>query len=215
VLVQSGRLRLISAEQPWRGQISGRSVVIGGSSYRQPIPKQFERELDASGEAPVVIWLTHHDVLVPGYEEGHIRPREVPGIDLLVNGHIHRRLENVAAGTTLWVTPGNISRRKRSDATRLHVPSVLRVDIVPNGYELHDVHVPHRPFEEVFHELIADAPVARGASAFVTGLAELQARRTVSGAGLMEFLEQNISQLDAPVAAEIRTLAMEVTTHGA
>ena len=211
VLIQAGRLRLVSGDDPWRGMFGGRSVVVGGSCWRQPIPEQF----DAGGAGdvpPLVIWLTHHDILIPGYDEGRVRPREIPGIDLIINGHIHRRLENVQSGGTLWVTPGNISRRKRSDATRLHVPSALRIDITAAGYELRDVDVPHRPFDEVFHEIIVDAPAERGESAFVAGLAELQARRTAGGAGLMEFLDQNLNQFDAAVAAEIRTLAMEVTS---
>ena len=48
----------------------------------------------------------------------------------------------------------------------------------------------------------------------MAGLAELQARRTASGAGLMEFLDQNVSQFSPPVAAEIRHLAAEVTSDG-
>jgi hypothetical protein len=45
----------------------------------------------------------------------------------------------------------------------------------------------------------------------VKGLAELQARRTQSGAGLMTFLEQNLDQFDAAVANEVLVLAKEVT----
>ena len=211
VLVKAGRLRLVSEDDPWRGTIGGRNVVVGGSCWRQPIPERFEADA-ANGCEPLVIWLAHHDVLIPGYDQGRVQPREIPGVDLLVNGHIHRRLQSVQAGGTLWVTPGNISRRKRSDATREHVPAALRVDISAVGYELSDVHVPHQPFEEVFHEMIVDAPAPTGESAFVSGLAELQARRTAGGVGLMEFLEQNLTQFDAAVAAEIRTLAMEVTS---
>src|SRR5688572_11564208 len=42
VLVKSGRLRLVNAECPWEGVISGRRVIVGGSSYRQPIPRRFD-----------------------------------------------------------------------------------------------------------------------------------------------------------------------------
>ena len=132
----------------------------------------------------------------------------------MINGHIHRRLDEMTLGPTRWLTPGNISRRVRNDAARSHVPAVLRIDVSPAEYQLTYVAVPHRPFDEVFHEAVLDLPVAAGESAFVTGLAELQARRTVSGAGLKEFLQQNVTQFPPAVADEIMHLAAEVTSDG-
>lgn len=214
LLVKSNRIRLVDAEHPWRGRIGGRRVVVGGSSYRQPIPERFET-CDAPNEnaPPLVVWLTHHDILIPGYDEGRIKPREIEGIDVVVNGHIHRRLENIPAGKTLWLTPGNISRRSRSDASRAHVPCVLRIDPSSDGYAIEHIEVPHRPFDEVFYDAVIETARDTGRSAFVAGLAELQARRTATGAGLIEFLEQNLNQFEPAVAVEIMNLAVEVT-HG-
>lgn len=214
LLVKSGRLRLLDG-QPWSGSMNGRSVVVGGSSYRRQFPERFEAPGGAGGAAPMVFWLAHHDLIVPGYEEqGRIKPREIGGIDLVINGHIHRRLEDVQTGRTLWMTPGNISRRSRSDATKDHIPSVLRIDIGEAGYTRQYVEVPHQPFDEVFHSILTDAPTDGAASAFVAGLAELQARRTESGAGLLAFLQENVSQFERPVADEIMALAQEVTDNG-
>jgi DNA repair exonuclease SbcCD nuclease subunit len=214
LLVKSGRIRLVSADSRWEGTIGGRAVVIGGSSYHQPIPKRFPttEARDREGR-PLAIWLTHHDVNVPGYDEGWTKPFEIEGVQLLINGHIHRRLEGVQAGQTLWITPGNISRRARSDASRAHVPAVLRIDVTPDDYKLTYVEIPHRPYEEVFYEAVISDVSETGPSAFVAGLAELQARRTAAGAGLMEFLEQNLNHFDAPVAKEIMNLAKEVTEN--
>lgn len=212
LLVKAGRIRLVSTESLWRGKIGEREVAVGGSSYRQPLPDRMA--LTEGGDVdrpPLMIWLTHHDVNVPGYDEGWIKPHEIEGIDLVINGHIHRRLASVQTGKTLWVTPGNISRRTRSEASREHVPSVLRVDVTPDGFSLLQVEVPHRPYDEVFHEAAVAPASETGPSAFVAGLAELQARRTASGAGLMEFLEQNITQFESAVADEIMNLAYEVT----
>jgi hypothetical protein len=111
LLVRAGRLRLVSEAEPWRGTIGGRSVIVGGSSYRQPIPKRFAMPTEVGAAKPLVVWLTHHDILIPGYDEGRIKPLEIAGVELLINGHIHRRLEEVRAGGTRWLTPGNISRR--------------------------------------------------------------------------------------------------------
>jgi hypothetical protein len=215
VLVRAGRLRLVSRESPWRGTMNGRRVIVGGSSYRQNLPDGFaDEEPTERSPSPFVVWLTHHDILIPGYDEGRIRPREIPGVDLLINGHIHRRLEDVVAGRTRWLTPGNISRRARSDATRQHVPSVLRIDVTAEECRPSYVEVPHRPFDEVFHEAMDEIVAGERPSAFVSGLAELQSRRTDSGAGLMEFLQQNITQFETEVSLEILNLANEVMQHG-
>jgi len=222
LLVKAGRLRLLD-DRPWRGMMNGRSVTVGGSSYRQRFPERVEKMAGSGGEgagAPLVFWVSHHDLIVPGYEEqGKIKPREIEGIDLVINGHIHRRLADVRTGQTLWMTPGNISRRARSDATKDHVPSVLRIDIGKGGgggtgYTRQFIQVPHQPYDEVFHAAVTDSVTEGKASAFVAGLAELQARRTETGAGLRSFLEQNLTQFEKPVADEIRALAQEVTDNG-
>jgi hypothetical protein len=215
LLIKAGRLKLLSPERLWVGGMAGRLVVVGGSSYRQPIPKTYSCEGLAAGESrPLVVWLTHHDILIPGYDEGRIRPFAIDGVDLLVNGHIHRRLDEIIAGTTRWLTPGNISRRSRSDANKGHIPAVLHIDVEPHGYALQYIEVPHRPFDEVFHEAVIEPEVDRTQSAFVRGLAELQARRTASGAGLVKFLQHNLQQFPAEVANEIMSLANEVTDDG-
>jgi calcineurin-like phosphoesterase family protein len=213
LLLKADRLKLLSAANVWQGAIAGRTIVVGGSSYREKIPKEYERP-DTNGQEPLVVWLTHHDVLIPGYDEGRIKPYEIKGVDLLINGHIHRRLEEIWAGKTRWMTPGNISRRSRSDASRAHVPSVLRIVPEASGYELTYIEVPHRPFDEVFHEAVVDTAVDTSQSAFIRGLAELQARRTASGAGLREFLQPNVNQFAPAVANEIMRLAQEVMSDG-
>jgi DNA repair exonuclease SbcCD nuclease subunit len=207
LLIKSNRLRLVSNDAPWRGVIGGRNVIVGGSSYRQEIPDSF-----SPGDAPqpLVIWLTHHDILIPGYDEGRIKPREIPGIDMVINGHIHRRLGEIQAGATRWITPGNISRRSRSDAAREHIPSALQIDVSSSDYLLRYIEIPHRSFEEVFHEAVLETTDTAGASAFIAGLSELQSRRTATGAGLKEFLQHNLGQFEQPVAAEIMSLANEV-----
>ncbi len=218
VLVKAGKYRLLDND-PWQGTINGRPVIVGGTSWGRPLPDHFNRGT-LHDDAPLVVWVTHHDIRVPGYEEqGHIYPRQIPGLDLLVNGHIHRRLADYRTGSTCWITPGNIARRQRSDATRQHIPSVLRVDIDVHGWIACCVEVPHRSFDEVFYEAVLQDPALLGSatdatSTFVSGLADMLARKTDTAAGLMDFLEKNLGQFDEIVANEIRRLAMEVTRHG-
>ena len=176
------------------------------------MPKSFERaEASADAAGPLVFWVCHHDLRFPGYEEtARLDCREIPGIDVVVNGHIHRDLGEVKCGATLWINPGNIARIKRSDASRRHVPSVLRVDVTPGGYETQRVPVPHEPFEDVFHAEVAGEQLEYSQSAFVRELAALESVRTASGAGLISFLDVNLPQFDVRVAEEIRSLAKEV-----
>ena len=217
LLIKSGCFKLVSESDPWFGVINERQVYVGGSSYRHRIPSPFEmpeRQQSLFSSSTMVFWMTHHDIDVPGYTSGVVTPKELGNIDYLINGHIHRRLDPVVKGMTTWLTPGNISRRSRSDANRAHVPSVLRFDIWADHYESKYVEIPHKPFDEVFYEAIITEPEQEARSSFVSGLAELMCRRTESGAGLHEFLEQNLDQFEPVVAAEIKTLAEEITADG-
>ncbi|WP_417849906.1 metallophosphoesterase [Thalassoglobus sp.] len=213
LLVKAGCLRMVSADNPWVGVVNGHPVIVSGSSYRQEIPKKFDplSFVASKEQTPIVFWLTHHDILIPGYDEGRVKPSEIPGIDVIVNGHIHRRLETVQKGGTHWLTPGNISRRSRNDATKEHIPSVLRIDIADDDWQANHVEIPHSAFEDVFHDAVIETVPDSGSSAFVAGLSELQSRRTSTGAGLKEFLKQNLDQFEPNVADEIWKLAEEVT----
>ncbi len=221
ILLKSGCLRLVNQRSPWRGLMNDRPVFVGGSSYRQPIPEEFK--IPSTGRRslfdsdPFVVWLTHHDIDIAGYENGRFKPYEIENVDLLINGHIHRRLESVVAGQTTWMTPGNISRRSRSEANRQHVPTVVRIDVQSGGHDISDVIVPHEDHTKVFYDSateVEDNEAGRLGSEFVTGLAELTARRTQSGAGLHEFLAANMSQFESKVVVEIERLAELVTQSG-
>lgn len=221
ILISAGCLRLVSEQNPWVGTMNGRQVMVGGSSYRSPVPEKVQLPAaqehteslfkDQATPEPLVVWLTHHDIALQGYDAGQFKPFEIENCNLLINGHIHRQLEPVQRGQTLWLNPGNISRRSRSDAARNHHPSILQIDVLPNRYSMQRVEVPHRPAEEVFHEVILEEIQDSESVAFVDGLKELQVRRTDSGAGLNQFLELNLHKFDDDVAEEIRNLARIVT----
>jgi len=229
VLFAGGHLQRLSGETPWRGIVDGRPTLVGGTVWGEKIPKEFIGDGDP---VELTVWVTHHDIFIPGYEEsGRIRPKELPGIDLIVNGHIHRRLGPVSKGGTHWVTAGNIVRRARSDASRDHLPAVLFLrpanddddpTVTENSFPfqsqhqdpwvIHWIPVPHKPFDEVFHsEVLADVAETEQGSGFIADLRELTARRTDSGAGLNEFLQQHIDEFEKPVAKEIMRLAAEVS----
>jgi predicted phosphodiesterase len=213
LLAKAGAVYLLDSEHLWMGHIEGRTVVIGGSPYRHPIPERFD-QLPGGQDDDLVVWITHHDLAFPTNEEAVVTDLyPIPGIDFVINGHIHRRAPTtVERDKTVWVNPGNIARRSRTDAIRGHVPAVLRMDIAADGQWIHYVDIPHQDANDVFFDLnsLENEASAGNQSSFVTGLALLQSRKTYSGAGLMEFLRDNVSQFEPEVAGEILQLAQDV-----
>ena len=211
VLVASGHVRLLEEQRPWRAVIGGTEVVLCGFGWGTKLPKAHDRSNLPAGEPACVIWVSHHDLRFPGYEQaGRFSCRELEGVDLVVNGHIHRSLADVVCGRTTWVNPGNIARVKRSDASRSHVPSVLRVDVEAGTWRKQRIELPHEPFEAVFHPELESEQVEIDESVFIRELRSLESIRTAGGAGLKKFLDANLNQFDARVAAQIRALAEEV-----
>jgi predicted phosphodiesterase len=221
ILVAAGRLRLVGrGGAPWRGRIAGREVAVGGADWGEPLPARVDRAALGFGADGLVVWLTHHDVKLKGYEaQGKLEPRAIEGVDVVVNGHIHRPLEGATAGATTWLNPGNITRVKRGDGSR-RAPAALRIDVAPleagagaPAWTARAVEVPHAAYDEVFFpEEPAPQASAPAGSAFVANLAAL-GRRTTDGQGLLDFLEQNLGRYPSAVATEVRRLAQEVL-HG-
>lgn len=213
VLVAAGRVRCLH-DQPWIGSINGVPVAIGGTDNGQRIPKKLDRS--SLGEPRWVFWITHHDIVFPGYEEaGHLGCCEIAGVDLVINGHIHRELPDVTSGSTVWCNPGNIARVSRSDATSRHVPGALRIDVSPDGWSKARVPVPCEPFDAVFHPVAttndADGPEE---SSFITGLQSMQKFKTSDGEGLCGLIESNLARFSNDrVKREILVLLKEVLPH--
>ncbi len=208
----AGKILLLDENNLWQGVMNGRPVILGGTPWGRPIPKEYP-----GGRAPgaLVFWMTHHDIRFGGYEEaGRFKPFEIPGVDAVINGHIHRRLEDIRTGSTVWMNPGNISRVTRSDASRQRIPAALRVDVNSDGWSATYIEIPHRAFDEVFHEDLSGEDVPGDISLFVAGLENLRRLRTSDGTGLMTYIEQNADRFDPLVAEAIRNLAREVCSHG-
>jgi predicted phosphodiesterase len=204
VLLSAGVYRLITPDRPWRGMVGAQRVAVFGVSWGQAI-----HEVERQPGDQLVILITHHDMGFAGYDAARISCVELPGVDIAINGHIHSRLEERVVGCTRWLNPGSIVRVRRSDITRAFVPTVLV--LIPDGETPREewIELPHQAYDLVFHEGIEEETPGPD-SMFVRGLAELQARRTQTGAGLHEFLDQNLDQFDSDVRAEINILATEV-----
>ena len=220
VLVKAGGYKIVSSSEFWTGEVNGRRLVVAGSSYRHPIPEVFDTRLvpaandkssNDGAKPPLVVWLTHHDIDFKGYDSGRFSAHEIENVDVLINGHIHRRLDPIVAGKTTWINPGNIARRSRSEANQTHIPKALHVKVSDRGLKFEDVIIPHKSFEDVFYEAMIPTEDDPAESAFISGLKELTHRKTASGAGLNEFLKENLDQFEPDVADQILTLAKEIT----
>ncbi len=211
VLLRGSRLRLISAMQLAAIQMESKTVLIGGSSYREPLPSSFTSPVAAN--AAYVCWVTHHDLV--DSENPHakigVRPKAIPGIDAVINGHLHRQQEERVCGGTRWLVPGNVSRRSRHEAATTQRPQFLLLALYMGGVTFETVEVPHEPAEKVFHELIFEAAqLEKNESTFIRGLAALESIRTDSGAGLVQFLKLNQQHFTPEVNNYIEGLRQEV-----
>jgi hypothetical protein len=210
VLDAAGVIRLIDREGPAASlTIAGRRILIGASPDWSPIPGAVDRD-----GHDYVLWLTHHDLAFPGYEAARTNLREIPGVDLVVNGHIHTPKPTQRFGQTLWLNPGSITRISRSQYTREIRPTITVW--IPGTPDFELFEVPHQPFDEVFPALSENndsvhAPVDE--SMFIRGLENLAIRKTSEGVGLRAFFGANLAEED-PVDKIIWELYEETCNYG-
>lgn len=184
----------------------GDTVLLGASPDFTPIPDSWER-----GAADTVIWITHHNLGFPDFMDKHLRIKEIPGVDWVVNGHLHRPQPTQRKGRTRWVNPGGLVRMQFTRYNSQRRPAVA-IWTPQCSDDLERFELPILPFEQVFpdQELPDDVngQVERE-SLFVQGLKRLAMRRTREGLGLKQFLEQNLDSA-APESPLIWQLYQEV-----
>lgn len=214
LLSTGGHLPLLSEDHWMELEISGQQVILAGTPWGKKFPpsrKSLEEKYGSKGAK--IIWITHHDLKVSVYESfGRITPQAIPGVDYVVNGHLHHPVETVEKEGTKWCIPGNISRVKKSDATASAKPQVLTLKLDSGSWVEGYLEVPHKPFEEVFHEGVKKQDIGEDQlSGSVVGLRELLTEKTNEGAVLDEFLLANFEtlKLSADVRQEILNLKEE------
>ncbi|MGC8719884.1 MAG: metallophosphoesterase [Thermodesulforhabdaceae bacterium] len=197
-------------------QVNGKKVMIGASPDWTPLPEKVD-----PGDSDFVIWISHHNLLFDEFDDvpDHqfrgkaFNLRSIPGVNVVVNGHLHRPRPPVRAGNTLWLNPGSLVRIIRTPSVMDLKPSVT-VFSFQNGQPCFEsVVVPHRSFDDVFYpfsnQSIGDEEILDGESRFIRGLENLALRRTAEGVGLRQFLKMNLN-FDDPVDVEIWKLYQEV-----
>jgi len=167
-------------------------LLLGASPDFSPLPGPRERDKNHD----VVLWVTHHNIGFPDFEDKPLRIKEIPGVDWVVNGHIHRPQPTQAKGGTRWVNPGGLVRMQftRYNLERRPQAAIWTPACEASG-DLERWDVPVRPFREVFPDQeLPEEPLgqAERESLFVRGLERLAWRRTKEGLGLKQFLHENL-----------------------
>lgn len=217
ILEASGAIRLLKDYGPVDVvSVCGKRVLIGASPDWTPLPEKVDIK-----DCDLTLWLTHHDLLFDKIDEladGESRRKsfelqEIPGVDVVVNGHLHKPRPPVWEGGTLWLNPGSIVRIVRSPSIKDMKPSVTILYLERGEICLESVVVPHKSFDEVFYPLPdtenVDQEIMDGESRFIRGLENLAIRRTAEGIGLRDFLEMNL-KFDDPIDQEVWKLYQEV-----
>jgi UDP-2,3-diacylglucosamine pyrophosphatase LpxH len=215
VLEAAGAVSLMKEDGPqFILETDAGRTLVGASPDGTPLPRHFDPDpSDPSlADLATVVWLTHHNIRFPEFEDRAYAIRELPGIDWLINGHIHRPQPTVRMGQTTWANPGNITRLTFSRRSLVREPAAAIW--TPGCEELERWVVPFLPFDQVFpdQEFPPEAQEAEGESNFIKGLERLAWKRTHEGMGLRQFLQDNLAR-ETPEGALIWELYEEVT-HG-
>lgn len=207
VIASAGRLRLVDQSGPWQGVVNNLPVYIGGTSWSDRIPDSVE----GIANETLVIWITHHNIGFADSEGMWMKPREIPGVHLVVNGHIHKPMPDRTCGMTTWINPGSIARVQRADAVRDFVPSMfVLIPAAIGQWTTERVPLPHAPYDDVFYPMMEQFSEERTGSAFIQGLETIKSMRTSGGAGLVHFINSNIGQFEEKVASVILKIVKEI-----
>ncbi|WP_035043198.1 metallophosphoesterase [Desulfovibrio sp. X2] len=219
VLAAAGAVRLIDRAGPaFRIRGSSGAALVCGSPDGTPLPRLHERSKPAGKDGEEVVWLSHHGISFPDFKDRQIALREIPGVDWVLNGHIHRPQPMIRVGETRWCNPGNVTRLTFTRRSKERVPAaaVWR----PGAEELELLPVPYLPFGQVFPDQELPPEPAPGetlkepGSGFLKGIERLAWRRTSEGAGLKDFLQANLNP-ELPEARLVWELYKEVVDHDA
>jgi predicted phosphodiesterase len=112
------------------------TVYLGGSPYGDPLPTQVLLPKNELNKDTPIIWLSHHNLDFGETYPGVIPVKEIKGVKMLVNGHIHKTKKPLKLGGMTAHNPGNITRL--STDCKEHIPSVWKWT-PKQGYDLEPI----------------------------------------------------------------------------
>lgn len=207
VLESAGALKLMKEDGPqFILQTEDGDVLVCASPDGTPVPKEYARQED---DPETVVWLTHHNIQFPEFIDRAYSIKELPGIDWLINGHIHRPQPTITKGQTTWANPGNITRLTFTPRSMEREPAAAIW--TPGCEDLEKWVVPYESFDVVFpdQDFPPEDQAIEGESSFIRGLERLAWQRTHEGVGLKQFLSDNVKK-EGPEGELIWALYEEV-----
>ena len=95
---------------------------LGSTPYGDKLPTEVNLPTSEKNKDTPIIWLSHHDLDFGDTYPGVIPVKEIKGVNMLVNGHIHKTKKPLTIGKMKAHNPGNITRL--STDCKDHIPSV-------------------------------------------------------------------------------------------
>lgn len=124
----------------------GTSCYIGATPYGEKIPTNVKLPTKEKDQNCPIVWLTHHDLDFGSTYPGAIEIKEIQGVSMLVNGHIHGTKKPMTFGKMRAHNPGNISRLSTDMVD--HVPAVWKWLPIQN-FELEPIVLTY--FKQIFN----------------------------------------------------------------
>lgn len=216
LLNAAGVLELMDQMQDIREfQISGTTVRMYVAPYGVQLPESVP-----AGEGVFNVMVSHHDLAFQGAYPGAQELAEIAGLDMLVNGHMHKTAPSIIKGSTIFHCPGNISRLSTDTAD--HKPAVWEwrpafgqeirphyLEVTANCFDMSGkIVVPATP-----KEAIAELKESRFA-ALLTAERDESVAKTDEAAYLMDDLDTVMLdlQVSKTTQALLRMLAAEVSS---
>lgn len=120
MLREANIIRTMEKSQIWGHFVfsDNSEAYVGATPYGEKLPTQ----INSPKEGAKIIWLSHHDLDFGETYPGAILIKEIKGVDMLINGHIHKTKKSLQFGNMTAHNPGNITRLSTDCAE--HVPAV-------------------------------------------------------------------------------------------
>lgn len=143
------------------------SVLLGATPYGEQAPHSLaawtkklkhvdHQQTKEALNVQHVIWITHDDYGFDYQYPGAKETKEIVGIDMVINGHMHLKQKPIKKENTCWYNPGNISRLtvdliNQKPCVTFWKPNIDEIrsadGLLVHG--LHEIDLPHKKGEEV------------------------------------------------------------------